>query len=319
MPEILGHLTEALKYNLQKGIQNGKQQGHQLIVASYNNLMKNQEHKVENPKDAYIVGWCIELLHAAHIIYDDILDQSISRYGQPCWHQMKNIGLKVFNDAIIFDKSLFLLMRLHLGTKDYYAKLMELFQEVALVTSYGQHMDLTYSRLPPTEFNVDMYKTTTDTKVAYCGFYLPSVAAMYMAGIKNPLAYDFTRQISLDMGHLFQAQNDWMDCFGHPERTGKPSSDIEGGKCTWLATECMQRANPKQKQIMVECYGKKDSEKSQRVKDLYKTLDLPNVYAAFEKKTLEAIRKRIQQASKEVPGEVMLQTLNTIYQQAQYT
>uniref|UniRef100_A0A1I8PKF0 Uncharacterized protein n=1 Tax=Stomoxys calcitrans TaxID=35570 RepID=A0A1I8PKF0_STOCA len=180
----------ALKYNLQKGIQNSKQQGHQLIVASYNNLMKNQEHKVENPKDAYIVGWCIELLHAAHIIYDDILDQSISRYGQPCWHQMENIGLTAFNDAIIFEKSLFLLMRLHLGTKDYYAKMMELFYEVALVTSCGQHMDLTYY--------------------------------------------------------------------------------------------------------------------------------LPNVYAAFEKKTLEAIRKRIQQASKEVPGEVMLQTLNKIYQQAQY-
>lgn len=32
--------------------------------------------------------------------------------------------------------------------------------------------------------------------------------------------------------------------------------DIEIGKCSWLATTCMRRANDLQKQIMNENYGK---------------------------------------------------------------
>jgi farnesyl diphosphate synthase len=37
---------------------------------------------------AQVVGWCIEWLQAAFLVWDDIMDESVTRRGQPCWYGM---------------------------------------------------------------------------------------------------------------------------------------------------------------------------------------------------------------------------------------
>uniref|UniRef100_A0A1A9ZDG0 Asparagine--tRNA ligase N-terminal domain-containing protein n=1 Tax=Glossina pallidipes TaxID=7398 RepID=A0A1A9ZDG0_GLOPL len=43
--------------------------------------------------------------------------------------------------------------------------------------------------------------------------------------------------------YLRLVQDDFVDCFGKPEVTGKLGTDIQDNKCSWLAVVCMQRAN----------------------------------------------------------------------------
>lgn len=137
------------------------------------------------------------------------------------------------------------------------------------------------------------------------------------------------------MGHFFQVQDDFLDCFGNPEVTGKIGTDIEDNKCSWLAVVAMQRANAEQKQIMIDCYGQKGKEwnclnkdkgllylilsladpiKVERVKELYKELSLPTTYATFEEESYNMIKTHIQQTSRGVPHQSFLQILNKIYQ-----
>lgn len=77
-----------------------------------------------------------------------------------------------------------------------------------------------------------------------------------MFSYKDAEAFRQSKTILLEMGNFFQVQDDFLDCFGNPEVTGKIGTDIQDNKCSWLAVVAMQRANVEQKQIMVDCYGK---------------------------------------------------------------
>lgn len=78
----------------------------------------------------------------------------------------------------------------------------------------------------------------------------------YFSRYEDPEVFRQAKTILLEMGHFFQVQDDFLDCFGNPEVTGKIGTDIQDNKCTWLAVLCMQRATEAQKQIMRDCYGK---------------------------------------------------------------
>jgi len=42
-------------------------------------------------------------------------------------------------------------------------------------------------------------------------------------------------------------QDDYIDCFGDPELTGKVGTDIEDNKCSWLIVQALSRANHEQR------------------------------------------------------------------------
>ena len=48
--------------------------------------LKGRPLKEEEVFEAHVLGWCVEWLQAFFLISDDIMDQSVTRRGQPCYY-----------------------------------------------------------------------------------------------------------------------------------------------------------------------------------------------------------------------------------------
>ena len=92
---------------------------------------------------AMVVGWGIEWLQAYFLVADDIMDESITRRGQPCWYRQPHVKMNAINDGILLEMQIYKLLKRHVGPKDpAYSHLLELFHEVTYQTASGQLIDL---------------------------------------------------------------------------------------------------------------------------------------------------------------------------------
>ncbi|XP_053963993.1 farnesyl pyrophosphate synthase-like [Anastrepha ludens] len=282
-------------------------------VLTYKNLVKKDQLTAEKLRLAHLLGWCLEVLHSMILITDDILDNSTTRRGQLCWYKLEDVGLNAVNDVFMIENGIYELLKKHFRHLDCYVELIELFRQSTFKCMFGQSMDMLVGRRSVTTFTRATYDAIAMNKTASYFFYLPIAVALHLANVKDQRIFSECETISLELGNYCQAQNDFLDCFGNPEFTGKIGSDIQANKCSWLAVVCMELANPAQKSIMAECYGQNDPQKIARVKQLYEELKIPNIYAKYEAETYNRIQTRIQQTSDDVPREVLQEILNTIY------
>lgn len=158
-------------------------------------------------------------------------------------------------------------------------KIMYLYRDTINVTSYGQLID-TY-KIPLENYSMDTYIKITHMKTAYYTFYLPIAVAYAYMNKCDDKTLKYIKDISMKIGEYFQIQDDYLDCFGDPEIVGKDGTDIEDKKCTWLLVKCFELCNDEDRKILYNNIGKGNEER-QRIKDIYKKYDLPNIYNKLE-------------------------------------
>ncbi|XP_014361890.2 farnesyl pyrophosphate synthase [Papilio machaon] len=107
---------------------------------------------------------------------------------------------------------------------------------------------------------------------------LPLMLAMILADRADDASYELAENLCRDVGALFQMKNDFMDCFDLESESGKSGTDIQEGKCTWLAVKSLERGNPQQRKTFTTCYGSWNPEDVETIKSLYKDLDLKSLY-----------------------------------------
>lgn len=184
---------------------------------------------------AAIAGWTIELLQAFFLVADDIMDDSLTRRGQPCWYKLPSVQMIAINDSFLLESFVFTILKLHFGNETYYHDLVELMLDVTQKTEIGQLLDLTSQaanakKLDLTRFTVERYKSIVKYKTAFYSFYLPVAMGMIMAGIpydSDAIEYQQAKKICCMMGEYFQIQDDYLDCYGTPEQIGKVGTDIQ--------------------------------------------------------------------------------------------
>nr|CAG8434514.1 6216_t:CDS:10 [Entrophospora candida] len=256
-----------------------------LSVVDTFKLLKDNNVTEQELFKARVLGWCVEWLQAFFLVADDIMDQSITRRGQPCWYKMEGIGNIAINDSFILEAGIYFFLKKYFRQDPYYIDLLELFHEITLETELGQLLDL----ITAPEDHVDLSKFSTQKhklivlhKTAYYSFYLPVALAMRMTGIKDEKAYQQAQDVLLPLGEYFQIQDDYLDCFGDPKVIGKIGTDIEDNKCSWLINQALAKANPEQRKLLDENYGKKDPKNVEVIKRIYNELDLESVYKDYE-------------------------------------
>ncbi|XP_077112429.1 farnesyl pyrophosphate synthase-like [Ranitomeya variabilis] len=314
-PEI-GDAVLRLRQVLEYNAPGGKCNRGMTVLASYLELVGPELQKDENIQRALAVGWCVELLQAFFLVADDIMDNSVTRRGQPCWYRRAGIGLDAINDSFLLEASIYRVLKKHCRRQPYYLSLLELFLETSYQTELGQALDLIMAQ--PGKVDLDRYtesryKSIVKYKTAFYSFYLPVAAAMYMAGIDSEDDHQNAKTILLEMGKFFQIQDDYLDCYGDPSITGKIGTDIQDNKCCWLVVEALKRVTPEQRDVIRENYGQDDTEKVQRVKQLYHELDLSAVYTKYEEDSYQRLQTLISQHANGLSKEIFLGLARKIY------
>ncbi|KAE8589153.1 hypothetical protein XENTR_v10022902 [Xenopus tropicalis] len=314
-PEVgdaITRLKEVLEYNTP----GGKCNRGVTVLASYKELVGPELHKDGNLQRALAVGWCVELLQAFFLVADDIMDNSVTRRGQPCWYRKEGVGLDAVNDSFLLEASIYRILRKYCRGKPYYLSLLELFLETSYQTELGQALDLITAQPGKVDLNrytEKRYKAIVKYKTAFYSFYLPVAAAMYMAGIAGEAEHTNARTILLEMGEFFQIQDDYLDCYGDPSVTGKIGTDIQDNKCGWLVVEALKRVSPEQRRLLQENYGREEPERVQRVKQLYEELDMAAVYARHEEESYQRLQLLISQHAHSLSREIFLALARKIY------
>ncbi|KAJ1263890.1 hypothetical protein BS78_09G220800 [Paspalum vaginatum] len=264
---------------------------------------------------ACTLGWCIEWLQAFFLVLDDIMDDSHTRRGQPCWFRLPEVGSIAVNDGIILRNHISRILRRHFKGKPYYADLLDLFNEVEFKTASGQLLDLITTHEGEkdlTKYNISVHRRIVQYKTAYYSFYLPVACALLLSG-ENLDNYGDVENILVEMGTYFQVQDDYLDCYGDPQFIGKIGTDIEDYKCSWLVVQALERADENQKCILFENYGKKDPACVAKVKNLYKELNLEVVFQDYENESYKKLIADIEAQPGIAVQNVLKSFLHKIY------
>ncbi|XP_026300396.1 farnesyl pyrophosphate synthase [Apis mellifera] len=302
--------TEILEYNVPKG---EKWRSVSLIVA-YKLLASQDQLTKENIRLARILAWCIEIMHAVHIVMNDIVDHADMRRNQPTWHV--KVGLGAINDALIMETCIQKLLEKHFKLKNCYVELMNIFWKYNKKTGHGHRLDIFIStnwrkKANFDLFSMDRYNTLVKYKMSCLSFIFPFSLAMRFAGVIDSEMHREAEKILLKIGHFYQVQNDFLNYYSKEEIGGKSETDIQEGKCTWPIVIALERATAEQKRILRECYGVADEEKVKHVKEIYDKIGISNIYFDYEEETHNLLNTYIQQLSSKLPSEYFLYLLAT--------
>jgi geranylgeranyl diphosphate synthase type I len=212
----------------------------------------------QDPAAAAVLSACagFELLHAAGLIHDDIIDASLTRRGHPAAHVTyaeRHRARRFSGDPHTFGTSIAILIGdlaliwadvLIQGAglpADAHARAMPVWSAVRSEVTYGQLLDLINQASDDEDIEaallVNRYKTASYTVERPLHF----GAAIAGGGPDIVAAY---RSFGADIGVAFQLRDDLLGVFGDPEVTGKPSGDdVREGKRTALLATALKCAD----------------------------------------------------------------------------
>ncbi|KAG0143362.1 hypothetical protein CROQUDRAFT_66289 [Cronartium quercuum f. sp. fusiforme G11] len=330
--------SEALEWferNLDYNTPGGKLNRGTSVVDTFQ-ILKGDSLNSQEFERAAVLGWCVELLQAYFLVSDDMMDQSVTRRGQPCWYRMPEVGNIAINDACMLEGAIYVLLKKYFRNESYYVTLLELFHDTTFQTELGQLIDLLTAPeddVDLNKFSLEKHHSIVKHKTSFYSFYLPVALAMRFYGMtspndpgqaptdeccktKNGSTVDVYRQaldILIPLGVYFQVQDDYLDCFGDPSVIGKIGTDIIDNKCSWNINTALKLCTPDQRKVLEAHYGRKDPVSENEVKQIFQAdnINLTKRFEEYEAETYKKINDLIKEIDDSSPSGLKQEVFKT--------
>lgn len=252
-----------------------------LMLSTYNAVARKVE--TETLDEVVKVSACIEMLQAYLLIIDDIMDRSATRRGKPCWYTLENVGLNGINDALILESAIDRVLQMTIGRHPNAFAIVNAFANTKRTTVIGQMLDGDTSGLDDCTWQ--RYKNIVDHKTSFYTVYAPLNIGLLLADERR-----FSKEVKdlcFKLGYLFQAQDDFLDCFGDPAVTGKNGTDLKDRKCTWVTCKAIEKLKHRSfstyAKAFRENFGQASNGNTDELKQILSSLKIANDFLTFER------------------------------------
>ncbi|MEV6171379.1 polyprenyl synthetase family protein [Streptomyces sp. NPDC051954] len=248
----------------------------------------------------------MELVHAAAVVHDDLIDDSPLRHGRPTAHVALRGALRRRPRAVAAARSLAMLVGdLLMGLAGqlfatsglpaaYLARARPLWSLLARELIAGECLEILRTGAEPdttASLKVIRYKTAKYTVEQ------PLLIGGALAGAGGRLREGYSAY-GLPLGEAFQLRDDLLGLFGNPEHTGKANADdVRGHRPTALLAETWRIAGDDDREQLRAVLGRRDLDGNglHAVREVMRRLKTPdrveNMIAARVEEALDALHE----------------------------
>lgn len=170
----------------------------------------------------YTLGAAIEMLHAATLLHDDILDNASLRRGEPAAHTLYDPAMVILSGDAMLAKALLMVAEL----ED--ARIIRCLSQAVMETAAGEIAEFVHLRNP--NLSQDDYLDMVRGKTAWMLRAACELGAL--SAHADQTLVEAAASFGMELGIAFQMVDDALD-FSPSEKTGKPwGGDLKEGKLT---------------------------------------------------------------------------------------
>ena len=225
---------------------------------------------------------CIEFIHNATLLHDDVIDTGKIRRGKLSANQIWGNKVSVLVGDYLLSRAFKLMV------KNKSLKLLEILSQTSLILARGQIQDVGNNQ------NVNLtekkYLSIIDAKTAELfriSCFLPTIITD-----QDKRTQKIFNDFGFNFGMAFQLSDDVLDYFGDSGKMGKNvGKDFFEGKVTYPVIHCFKKSDKKSKKIIAKLFFKRKRSK----KDLALILDLMKKTNTY-KSSIEFVRKYAEKA-----------------------
>lgn len=218
--------------------------------------------------DSWLIARGIELFHNFTLMHDDIMDKASLRRGQPTVHVRNGENTAILSGDVMLVQAYSCLERI---SGAYMHWILKLFNQTAREVCEGQQYDMDYESRAEVSLEeyIQMIKLKTSVLLA---------ASLKMGAIVGGATRhncDRLYGFGKNLGIAFQLQDDYLDCFGDPEKFGKQlGGDILRNKKTVLLIKARQLAAPHDRLELDQLLAMEPAGKDQEAQKVAGVLDI---------------------------------------------